>query len=134
MQSGDSGGPLFDMDGNVIGINSRINGDLAQNMHVPIDAFRRDWEKLLAREVIQDPRAQRGPRLGFGVTMDFAGRQPRVTEVAAGSSAAEAGIEAGDVIVRIADREVTDSRSYMRAMARRREGQELTIQVQRGDD
>ncbi len=44
---GDSGGPLFDMQGRVIGIHSRIGGfAITENIHVPVDAFRRDWAKL----------------------------------------------------------------------------------------
>jgi serine protease Do len=44
--SGDSGGPLFDLDGNVIGINSRIGGSTSQNFHVPVDIFHENWERL----------------------------------------------------------------------------------------
>ena len=44
---GDSGGPLFDMQGRVIGIHSRIGGfAITENMHVPVDTFRKDWDKL----------------------------------------------------------------------------------------
>ena len=37
--SGDSGGPVFDLNGKVIGINSRIQPSLKGNFHVPIDVF-----------------------------------------------------------------------------------------------
>src|SRR5438067_853762 len=37
MVGGDSGGPLFDLDGKVIGINSRIGLTIASNIHVPVD-------------------------------------------------------------------------------------------------
>ncbi len=37
---GDSGGPLFDLDGKVIGIHSRIGGTIATNIHVPVDTYR----------------------------------------------------------------------------------------------
>jgi Trypsin-like peptidase domain len=44
---GDSGGPLFDMQGRVIGIHSRIGGfAITENMHVPVDTFRATWDKL----------------------------------------------------------------------------------------
>jgi serine protease Do len=52
--AGDSGGPLVDLEGRVIGINSRINpGMMNMNFHVPIDAFHRSWDRLLKSEVVQ---------------------------------------------------------------------------------
>jgi S1-C subfamily serine protease len=46
---GDSGGPLFDMHGRVIGIHSRIGGfAITENVHVPIDTFVETWDKLAA--------------------------------------------------------------------------------------
>jgi serine protease Do len=47
---GDSGGPLFDMNGRVIGIHSRIGGTISENMHVPVDTFRQTWERLAKGE------------------------------------------------------------------------------------
>jgi S1-C subfamily serine protease len=49
---GDSGGPLFDMQGRVIGIHSRIGpGEITENIHVPIDTFRDTWDRLAKGEV-----------------------------------------------------------------------------------
>ena len=36
---GDSGGPLFDLEGRLIGVHSRIGVDVDDNMHVPVDVF-----------------------------------------------------------------------------------------------
>jgi serine protease Do len=47
---GDSGGPLFDMHGRVIGIHSRIGGSISENVHVPVDSFRQDWARLVKGE------------------------------------------------------------------------------------
>jgi serine protease Do len=46
MEPGDSGGPLFDIDGKVIGIHSAI--DVAENMNfeIPIDVYRKYWTAL----------------------------------------------------------------------------------------
>ena len=49
---GDSGGPLLDLDGKVIGINSRIAGPTDVNLHVPVDIFRKYWDRLLKGETI----------------------------------------------------------------------------------
>jgi len=48
---GDSGGPLFDMNGKVIGIHSRIGVGIADNVHVPVDTYRETWGKLAKGEV-----------------------------------------------------------------------------------
>jgi len=48
--SGDSGGPLFDLDGKLIGINSRIGGSTSQNFHVPVDIFHEHWDRLVKGE------------------------------------------------------------------------------------
>lgn len=40
---GDSGGPLFDFEGRVIGVHSRISKAPDQNFHVPIATYRREW-------------------------------------------------------------------------------------------
>jgi len=53
MQSGDSGGPLLDLTGRVVGINSRITSDLRTNIHVQIDAFRDHWDALLAGDRVR---------------------------------------------------------------------------------
>ena len=47
---GDSGGPLFDMNGRVIGINSRIGRFLTANMHVPIAAYHEVWDRSVKGE------------------------------------------------------------------------------------
>ncbi len=48
IMGGDSGGPLFSLDGEVIGISSKVSGSVNNNIHVAIDEFTRNWEKLVA--------------------------------------------------------------------------------------
>ncbi len=57
--AGDSGGPLLDFSGKVIGIHSRIAGSAVMNFHVPIDIFRTGWERLVKGEAWEDPLPKR---------------------------------------------------------------------------
>jgi len=52
---GDSGGPLFDMQGRVIGIHSRIADDASMNLHVPAATYQDAWEVLKAGEIAKQP-------------------------------------------------------------------------------
>ena len=47
---GDSGGPVFDLNGRLIAINSRIGIETSANIHVPIDSFKQDWSRLAKGE------------------------------------------------------------------------------------
>src|SRR5262249_25394639 len=49
---GDSGGPLFDLDGKVIGIHSRIGPTITFNIHVPIATYNETWDDLVASKTI----------------------------------------------------------------------------------
>lgn len=50
MEPGDSGGPLFDLNGKVIGIHSRIFQSMDANYEVPVDIFRQYWDRLLKQQ------------------------------------------------------------------------------------
>lgn len=60
--SGDSGGPLFDLQGNVIGIHSNIGMSVLVNRHVPISAFHAQWDDLAtAGKEIDNPPQPKAP-------------------------------------------------------------------------
>lgn len=46
MEPGDSGGPVFDMKGRVIGLHSKINLSLDDNFEIPVDLYRKYWTAL----------------------------------------------------------------------------------------
>ncbi len=104
---GDSGGPLFDLDGKVIGIHSRISNSLRQNFHVPISIYEADWEKLAAGEM-WNRLARRGnlrpggPYIGVQGQNGFElGKGAALSRVYDNSPAAEAGLKGGDVVVEL---------------------------------
>ncbi|MBY0229700.1 MAG: PDZ domain-containing protein, partial [Gemmataceae bacterium] len=72
MMGGDSGGPLFDLQGRVIGLNSKVNDSVEANVHVPIDIYRRAWKRLLAGE---DWGMGRGGRGGSSVAYQPGGKR-----------------------------------------------------------
>lgn len=71
MEPGDSGGPLFDLKGRLIGIHSQCGEVLDENFEVPVDAFRRYWNQLNEPEKFHVHRTTAGP--DFGLTLPSGG-------------------------------------------------------------
>ncbi len=67
MEPGDSGGPLFDMYGRVIGIHSRIDKELEKNYEVPVDLFRLFWKQLKEPKKFYANRTNTKPQFGFSL-------------------------------------------------------------------
>lgn len=95
---GDSGGPLFDLTGKVVGIHSKISFTLSSNMHVPIDTYREEWDKLVKGENIGRTPVE------IGLTLDDEAEEATVKAVTPDSPADKAGVKPGDVITKV-DRE-----------------------------
>ena len=125
INKGNSGGPLFDMDGNVVGVNSAIfsptGGSVGIAFSIPSN---------LARDVIGQLRQSGGVRRGWigvriqPVTEDIAEGMglpsnfgALVTDVTANGPAAKAGIRNGDLIVGFDGKKVADSRALSRIVA-----------------
>lgn len=131
MQAGDSGGPLFDMQGRVVGINSRINRNLAMNMHAPIDALVDEWNELEDGKVTESRRRGRRSRLGFGVELIYGEGCPVFGDVPKDSQAAKAGLKKGDRLFEMDGTEIDDRRSVERVLRDFRSGEKIDIVVER---
>lgn len=134
---GDSGGPLFDLDGRVIGIHSRIGEQLTMNLHVPVDVFRTDWARLVRSEswgrlseLMGTPPSPDRPAIG--VLGDRSTELPQVAEVLPASPAEAAGLQAGDVVLRVRDAEIETFDDLKAAVGRCRPGDELALTILRG--
>jgi serine protease Do len=128
---GDSGGPLFDMHGKVIGINSRIAGPISSNLHVPVDAFHKRWDRLVKADAWGHLPGQ-GPVLGVHRVegVDVA----KVAKVSADSAAEKAGIKPGDIVIRFGDKQITDFPSLKEALEDHNPGEKVTAKVKRGEE
>lgn len=131
MQAGDSGGPLFDMQGRVVGINSRINRNLAMNMHAPVDALVKQWTELQDGKVTQARRRGRRDRLGLGAPLTYGEGCPVFGEVPSDSKAARAGLKKGDRLFEMDGIDIDDRRSVQRVLRDFRSGEFITILVVR---
>ena len=130
MQAGDSGGPLFDMQGRVVGINSRINRNLAMNMHAPVDALVDQWSELQEGKVTQ-ARGRGRRRLGFGVPLTYGEGCPVFGKVPKDSAAEKAGLKEGDRLFEMDGTEISDRRSVLRVLRDFRSGETINVIVER---
>ena len=137
---GNSGGPLFNMAGEVIGINSQIfsrtGGFMGLSFAIPIDVARNVEEQLIRTGkvvrgrigvTIQDLNAQLAESFGLD--------RPRgalVSSVEKDGPAAKAGIQPGDVIVGVGGHPIEHYGELSGAIAGMKPGSDTTLDVWRG--
>jgi serine protease Do len=122
---GNSGGPTFDVAGNVIGVNSAIispsGGSVGIGFAIPADTVKSVVEQLREKGKvtrgwigveIQDVTPEIANDLGIRAT-----RGALVAEPQTGGPAAKAGIESGDVITAINAKEIADSRDLAKTIS-----------------
>lgn len=138
---GDSGGPLFDMDGQVVGIHSRIGQSERTNIHVPISEYHTGWNLLTAgREWGQ----RKSPLLEIDYAPDVEDRGVVVTRLMRRSGASRAGVRPGDIITHIDEQPVYDSSTFNEALALKvpgdstvltllRDGREIQLEATLGE-
>lgn len=123
---GDSGGPLFDMHGDVIGIHSRIGTSLANNLHIRGGLIRDHWDELVRGAV------HRGDSY-IGVRGNAGAFQCIVTSVSDNSPADRAGLRAGDVVTHFSGQRVWKFSELVMLVQMRRPGESVPIRIKRGD-
>lgn len=137
---GNSGGPLVDTNGHVVGINSSIRtsgstsgasgGSIGLGFSIPIDEVLPIVEQMAAGETPTHAR------LGISVSDATAAEGQSgaeavigalVREVGEGSTAGDAGLEPGDVVVRVDDTMITGSDSLVATIRSYRPGDTVTL-------
>ena len=139
---GNSGGPLFNMNGEVVGINSQIysqtGGYMGLSFAIPIQIAKNVEEQL-----VKTGRVQRG-RIGVAIqdvnarlAESFGLDRPRgalVSSVEKGAPAEKAGIKAGDVIIKVNDKDVERSAELPAEISMMKPGTTAKITVWRDRD
>ncbi|HTL57185.1 MAG TPA: S1C family serine protease [Candidatus Limnocylindrales bacterium] len=128
---GDSGGPLFDMYGRVIGIHSSISSSVAENFHVAITQYYDDWDRLV--NAAKGSTMAYSPRVYIGAVGvdDVAGC--RLSAIDTDSPALKAGLKVGDLVLKVDGREIRVSASFKRWLAEAEPGETLNLEVKRGE-
>ncbi len=134
---GNSGGPLVDAAGQVVGINAVIKsmggseesaGNIGLAFAIPINHARR-----VAEEIIADGRAH---RTVIGAEVEEAFRGPaggvRLGEVVAAGPAAEAGLRQGDVVTSFAGRPLSEPTDLIALVRKTAPGEVVQVTYKRG--
>jgi serine protease Do len=138
INSGNSGGPLFDMEGNVIGINTAIlgrNGSIGIGFSIPSNSAQQVIKQLI--EFGETKRGWLGVRIQ-DVTKEIAEAEeldkPRgalVASVAENSPSEKAGIQAGDIILEFNGVEIKQMKELPAIVARTDVGKNVDVKIWR---
>lgn len=133
---GNSGGPLVDATGSVVGVNTAIRtlssdpqtgGSIGLGFAIPINAARAVAETLIAHGTVVHPTLGVNARTATDGAVDGA----QVQNVADGGPAARAGIADGDVIIEVGDRQVRSADELIVAVSQHAIGDQVAVMVLR---
>jgi putative serine protease PepD len=128
---GNSGGPLLDSSGHVIGVNSQIESDSGGNDGVGF-AIPSNTVHTVVSQLIATGKAEHA-YLGVSIEPPASGSGARIAELRGSDTpAAKAGLRAGDVITALDGNEIASPDELQTAVSAHRPGDTVTVTYQRG--
>jgi serine protease Do len=142
---GNSGGPLVNLAGEVVGINTLVvrntnSGDIAEGLGFAIPV---NTAQAVAQQIIEKGYFAR-PYLGISFQPIDPGIAARynlpaewgvyITQVAENSPARAASLQQGDIITRIGEVSIDETHSYVNALFEYKPGDQITLALVRGNE
>jgi putative serine protease PepD len=135
---GNSGGPLVNLRGQVVGVNSAIattggsfggeSGNIGVGFAIPMEQV-----KVTAAQILSTGEAKY-PVIGANVNTGEQRGGAEVVEVPAGTPAAVAGLEEGDVVTSVDDKKISDGIGLIVAIRSHQPGETIRLTVVRDGD
>jgi putative serine protease PepD len=125
---GNSGGPLLDSQGHVVGVNSQIKSESGDNAGVGF-AIPSATVSQVAPQLISSGKATHAY---LGVQIDASASTAKIAKVQSGTAAANAGLKAGDVITSVDGHQIASGDDLSAAINSSKPGDKIQVTYQRG--
>jgi putative serine protease PepD len=125
---GNSGGPLLNTQGQVIGVNAQIKSDSGGNegvgFSIPSNTIR-----SIASQLISSGKVEHAY---LGVSVDASAATARLADIRPSTPAAKAGLKSGDVVIAVDDKTISSGDDLTRAIDAHKPGDKITLTYKRG--
>ena len=125
---GNSGGPLLNAQGQVIGVNAQIKSDSGGNEGVGF-ASPSNTVRSIASQLISSGKVEHAY---LGVSINAAASTARIAEIRPSTPAENAGLKAGDVVVEVNGNTIASGDDLTRAIDAHKPGDKITLTYKRG--
>ena len=137
IMGGDSGGPLLNLDGNVIAINSSVKLSITKNLYIPSERFVENWKHIVrsidktgASQLASQSGGQR-PKPYLGVSAESDRGFVRVRQVHPASPAYNARLAPEDVIMAIDGQKTGSFQQLLNVLALHQPAQSVIVRINR---
>jgi len=125
---GNSGGPLLNVQGQVVGVNAQIksdsNGNEGVGFSIPSNTVRSITSQLISSGKVEHAY--------LGVSIDATAAAARIAEIRPSTPAAGAGLKAGDVVVEVDGKAISSGDDLTRVIDSHKPGDKISVTYKRG--